>query len=123
MREHPVFVDTNVLVHMRDPRDQARQAVAEWMAHLWESRSGRLSTQVLHEYYVCVTAKLDPGLEVEDAREDQVPGGRVIRSMAHSAAWRMTPRGEDQAPASLRKGSWSSFPVRPMALRASAWTW
>ena len=71
MSDGPVFVDTNVLVYVRDARDPAKQAAAaEWMARLWENRRGRLSTQVLHEYYVTVTAKLDPGLSSEDARED-----------------------------------------------------
>lgn len=66
-----VFVDTNVLVYHRDDRDPAKQqAAAEWMALLWELRVGRLSVQVLQEYYVAVTSKLDPGLTVEDARDD-----------------------------------------------------
>jgi predicted nucleic acid-binding protein len=65
------FVDTNVLVYLRDARDPAKQASAAcWLAALWESRAGRLSTQVLHEYYVTVTAKLDPGLPAGEARED-----------------------------------------------------
>ncbi len=71
MSLRPVFVDTNVLVYLRDSRDPLRQAgAAEWMEYLWESRLGRVSTQVLNEYYVTVTAKLDPGLPVEEARED-----------------------------------------------------
>ena len=66
-----VFVDTNVLVYLRDAVDAKRRGrVAEWMGHLWESRSGRISTQVLHEYYVTVTSKLDPGMAEHDARED-----------------------------------------------------
>ncbi len=59
-----VFVDTNVL----DARKQA--AAAEWIAHLWATGEGRLSLQVLQEYYVTVTAKLDPGLPAADARDD-----------------------------------------------------
>jgi predicted nucleic acid-binding protein len=71
LKAGPVFVDTNVLVYTRDSRDPSKQAAAaEWMVHLWESRRGRLSAQVLHEYYVTTTAKLDPGLPSEDARED-----------------------------------------------------
>jgi len=71
MKTGPVFVDTNVLVYMRDSRDPERQAAAaEWMSHLWESRRGRLSTQVLHEYYVTVTGKLKPGMAVDEARDD-----------------------------------------------------
>ena len=66
-----VFVDTNVLVYARDssePRKQPR--AAEWLALLWETRRGRLSVQVLHEYYVTVTRKLRPGMSFEDARDD-----------------------------------------------------
>jgi predicted nucleic acid-binding protein len=71
MSERPIFVDTNVLVYLRDSRRPERQRrAAEWAGHLWESRLGRLSVQVLHEYYVTVTAKLQPGLPAEEARED-----------------------------------------------------
>jgi predicted nucleic acid-binding protein len=71
MTGRPVFVDTNVFVHLRDSRDAEKQRrAAEWIGYLWESRLGRLSVQVLHEYYVTVTAKLDPGLPVEEAQED-----------------------------------------------------
>lgn len=66
-----VFVDTNVLVYLRDSRDPRKQkAAAEWMGRLWETRTGRVSTQVLQEYYVTVTAKLQPGLPRDEARED-----------------------------------------------------
>lgn len=66
-----VFVDTNVLVYFRDSTEPAKQAAAaEWMAHLWERGSGRVSQQVLREYYVTVTGKLDPGLPAAEARED-----------------------------------------------------
>jgi predicted nucleic acid-binding protein len=71
MNDVRVFVDTNVLVYLRDARDPEKQrAAAEWMAHLWERRTGRVSGQVLQEYYVTMTAKLDPGLPVEEARDD-----------------------------------------------------
>ncbi len=66
-----VFVDTNVLVYLRDSQDPEKQrAAAEWMGLLWETRSGRISPQVLQEYYVTVTARLRPGLSREEARED-----------------------------------------------------
>lgn len=67
----PVFVDSNVLVYARDAahKDKQRRAAA-WMAELWRSRSGRLSIQVLSEYYVTVTQKLQPGLDKETARQD-----------------------------------------------------
>ena len=63
-----VFVDTNVLVYARDSRDAARQARAgAWLAHLWRTESGRLSTQVLSEYYATMTRKLVPGLTRDEA--------------------------------------------------------
>ena len=66
-----VFVDTNVLVYARDSSEAAKhpRAVA-WMEFLWRSRRGRLSTQILQEYYVTVTRKLKPGLSREQGRAD-----------------------------------------------------
>ena len=67
----PVFVDTNVLVYSRDTRNPAKHERArEWMVFLWDTKRGRLSRQVLHEYYVTVTRKLRPGLSSEEARSD-----------------------------------------------------
>ena len=66
-----VHVDTNVLVYARDARDPAKQERAHaWMQYLWEEQCGRVSPQVLHEYYICVTQKLDPGLSHDEARAD-----------------------------------------------------
>ena len=66
-----VFVDTNVLVYARDASEPEKQArAANWMATLWERRAGRLSYQVLQEFYVTVTVKLSPGLDKELARRE-----------------------------------------------------
>ena len=67
----PCFVDANVFVYTRDPRDGAKQARAtEWIAQLWRERSGRTSMQVLSEYYAVATRKLEsrvaPGVAWED---------------------------------------------------------
>ncbi len=40
------------------------------MEALWQEQAGRLSIQVLHEFYVTVTQKLSPGLPTADARLD-----------------------------------------------------
>jgi predicted nucleic acid-binding protein len=65
------FVDTNVLVYARDASEGAKQVSAQrWLEYLWRSRRGRLSHQVLDEYYVLVTEKLKPGLDREQARAD-----------------------------------------------------
>ncbi len=67
----PVFVDTNVLVYARDAREPAKQErAAAWMEHLWSAGTGRVSVQVLAEFYVTVTRKLDPGMDPEAARAD-----------------------------------------------------
>jgi len=66
-----VFVDTNVLVYARDTTEPDKQLLAaRWVEHLWRNRTGRLSFQVLHEYYVTVTAKLRPGMDPASARAD-----------------------------------------------------
>jgi predicted nucleic acid-binding protein len=65
------FVDTNILVYARDKSQPAKQARAEEiLGVLWRSRTGRLSAQVLQEYYVTVTRKLKPGLSRTEARQD-----------------------------------------------------
>lgn len=65
-----VFVDTNVLLYERDARDPRKHAAARrWLEHLWNTKSGRLSFQVLSEFFVAATQKLKPGLTARDARE------------------------------------------------------
>jgi predicted nucleic acid-binding protein len=65
------FVDTNVLVYVRDASEPHKQNQAEaWMRFLWRTRTGRLSFQVLQEFYVTVTEKLSPGLTAARARQD-----------------------------------------------------
>ncbi len=65
------FVDTNLLVYARDANEPSKQPLAEaWLEALWRQRRGRLSYQVLHEYYVTVTRKLRPGIPAQDARDD-----------------------------------------------------
>ena len=64
-----VFVDTNVLVYADDTSDPMKNELAvEWLDTLWSRRAGRVSTQVLNEYYVTVTRKLTRGLKQGDAR-------------------------------------------------------
>ena len=53
-----VFVDTNVLLYAFDGADPKKQAAARhWRAELWTSRRGRLSVQVLQEFYANVLRK------------------------------------------------------------------
>jgi len=67
----PVFVDTNVLVYSRDATERTKQPrAAAWLGHLWSTRQGRISVQVLQEFYVTVTRKLNPGMGADAARRD-----------------------------------------------------
>lgn len=77
-----IFVDTNVIVYSLDPGKKAKQERAlVWMSEAWKKRRGRVSTQVLQEFYVTVTSKLKPGLDRETAR-------RHVRALM---LWRPTP--------------------------------
>lgn len=65
----PVFVDTNVLIYAVDLADPRKQRLAKkWLNELWKGRMGRLSFQVLQEFYVKVSQK---GLAtVDEARAE-----------------------------------------------------
>lgn len=54
----PVFVDSNVLIYAVDEANPKKHEAAKiWRAELWTSRRGRLSFQVLQEFYANVTRK------------------------------------------------------------------
>ena len=80
-----VFVDSNVLVYSFDQREPEKQTRArDWLDRLWSARTGRVSFQVLQEFYVTVTGKLKPGLDPETAR-------KVVRSL-----WAWQPMATDE---------------------------
>jgi predicted nucleic acid-binding protein len=65
------FVDTNILVYARDSRDESKQLLAQHsLERLWQERTGRVSAQVLSEYYVTLTRRLKPGLPADAAWDD-----------------------------------------------------
>jgi predicted nucleic acid-binding protein len=93
----PVFVDTNVLLYARDASEPDRQPRArEWLDLLWREHSGRVSLQVLTEYYQAVTRKLRPGLDRETARADvrDLSAWRPVRVdvTVMEDAWRLEDR-------------------------------
>ena len=54
----PVFVDTNVLIYAVDLADPKKQQAAQsWLADLWTKGNGRISFQVLQEFYSKVGQK------------------------------------------------------------------
>ena len=79
-----VFVDTKVLISAEDGAEADKQHSAlAWIERLWRARSGRLSTQVLNEFYVNVTRKLTPAMPQGDAR------ARVRRYAAGWNPWQI----------------------------------
>ena len=65
-----VFVDTNILVYAHDADAGPKQKIAaSRIKVLWKERLGRISTQVLQEFYVTVTHKLGKPLARSVARE------------------------------------------------------
>lgn len=64
------FVDTNVLVYAYDfDAGVKRTRAADLLRELWESGAGRLSVQVLQEFYVNATRKLATPVARSTARE------------------------------------------------------
>lgn len=49
----PIFVDTNVLIYALDSTNPAKQEAAWlWREFLWKTSRGRISFQVIQEFYV-----------------------------------------------------------------------
>ena len=66
-----VFVDTNVLLYAEDTAHAAKhKAARDWLRALWVGRSGRLSAQVLNEFYLLATRKINPPMPAGDARAE-----------------------------------------------------
>ena len=64
-----VFVDTNILIYAHDLDAGQRNALsADILRDLWENRVGIISTQVLQEFYVNVTRKIENPLPKSKAR-------------------------------------------------------
>ncbi|MEN6391585.1 MAG: PIN domain-containing protein [Syntrophomonas sp.] len=62
------FVDTNILVYAYDSSaGLKRQKSIDLLKHLWAERTGFLSIQVLQEFYVTVTRKIDKSITPENA--------------------------------------------------------
>ena len=61
------FVDSNLLLYSVDPQDPAKRSRAlEWLDALWQEGAGRLSWQVLNEFYWNAIRKM--GLDLASAR-------------------------------------------------------
>ncbi len=66
-----VFVDTNVLLYAFDEADKTKQQRArEWLSACWQRRCGRLSTQVLNEFYANARKRFSNAVSAGDARSE-----------------------------------------------------
>lgn len=66
-----VFVDTNILICSEDGAHLAKRDMAlQWLSVLWQRGIGRISTQVLNDFYVTATCKLTPPMAPGDARAE-----------------------------------------------------
>lgn len=71
------FVDTNVILYSLDLSDAVKHARARlWLSRLWDRTAGRVSWQVLQEFYVNAVRKM--GVDPKPARA-------VVRAFAQ---WR-----------------------------------
>lgn len=67
----PVFVDTNVLLYSFDDTDLDKQRRArDWLSVCWQRRLGRLSTQVLNEFYANARKRFASVISAGDARAE-----------------------------------------------------
>jgi len=75
-----VFVDSNILVYAHDAEaGRKRQRAEELLRQLWESGAGRVSVQVLQEFYINVTKKLAAPVAHLTAREIVSSYGAWVR--------------------------------------------
>jgi predicted nucleic acid-binding protein len=66
-----VFVDTPVLLYAFDEKDLSKQQRArEWLTACWQRRCGRLSTQVLNEFYANARKRFASAISAGDARAE-----------------------------------------------------
>jgi predicted nucleic acid-binding protein len=67
----PTFVDTNLIAYARDSRSPDKQPIAEgWLGGLATARLGRISMQVLIEYYSVATHPKKLALTAAAAQAD-----------------------------------------------------
>ena len=111
------FVDTNVFLYARQAREPVKQRLAlAWIDRAWREQSGRTSVQVLSEYYVNVTRKIDPPRHPQDAWEDvrdlmtwnPIPVDRALLEAGHIVEAR------------YRLGWWDSLIVAAAQLQGCA---
>jgi predicted nucleic acid-binding protein len=70
MKGDRVFLDTNIIIYAYTSSGEKKHSIAmNIIEDLWRSGSGVISTQVLQEFFVCVTTKIQKLLNEVNARE------------------------------------------------------
>lgn len=76
------FLDTNILVYAYDSSEKEKYPKASrLLEHLWSSQAGVLSIQVLSEFYVVVTQKVERPISSSEAKaiiEDYLSSWEII---------------------------------------------
>ena len=91
----PVFVDTNVLLYAVDTADaEKHRAATARRRELWKSRRGRVSYQVLQEFYVQAVRKSPQGADAAAAEVRDLFAWEpvVVDAPVIEAAWRLRKR-------------------------------
>jgi predicted nucleic acid-binding protein len=91
----PVFVDTNVFIYALDAADRRKQLVArQWREALWKNQRGRVSFQVLQEFFVKVTQKWPDARDAARAEIRDLLAWRpvVVDAPLVERAWKLQDR-------------------------------
>jgi predicted nucleic acid-binding protein len=76
-----VFLDANVLLYCFDDGDpKKRDRAREWVSACWTMRCGRISMQVLNEFYSKARTKFPSAISAGDARAE-------VRRYQHWQPW------------------------------------
>jgi len=73
------FVDTNILLYAYVATDERHEAASALVDRLWRERGGAISVQVLQEFYVNATRKVEKPVDPETAVD-------ILKSLAR---WRV----------------------------------
>ena len=81
-----VFVDSNILICSQDAdAGDKRERAIESLKPLWAAGTGRVSVQVLQEFYVNATRKLTGPLSLATAREVIHVYGEWVKAQTNAA--------------------------------------
>jgi predicted nucleic acid-binding protein len=90
-----VFVDTNVFLYALDREDlKKQQAARAWREELWKRRAGRISFQILQEFYAQAIRKWPEGRDEAraEARDLLAWGPVIVDGSILERGWKLQDR-------------------------------